>query len=521
MNAGQANGTERTTGVDRPADGSPERAPDDSLTQAYRRLLRWYPRSRREHDGAVLLGTLLDAAEAEGRTRPTAGEAWSLRLTGAGEHLTHRAALIAGTVALIAATLTTLLLLTGVAGRVVWLSPLLLGFLIPVSLAVALCAALQARRLLSPVRALTTISLAVLASAVVALTLVSWSVGWDEADAGVERSALALAFPLLYLAGWGLGAATLAVAVSGLCGGLPLPLRAAVTAVAAVVSPPLLGLLSIHPFFALLLAAALVPALLLAGPRPDGSTDPVRGTPESAALAPASPSPAPRPSPAPLPPLPVTTLPVLPDAPADRGRPTHGLARPATAPHRTAAVLAGVASLLIGGLGIAFALVGSGWVGEIDSTRAMQLGIAVAGLGLIPLVVRGAEVLCRRRPAATLLLRLAATAVGLGFAVAAVQSVLGDTRGGVPIVPGLFLAAGAGLLAAGLARSRPLGVRVLLAVSVALPVSVYVGWILVLTLPFATPLLACVALVLALRRRRTPGGTVPRVTGPVAPLATR
>ena len=41
--------------------------------QYYRRLLRWYPRSWRAHHGEVLLGIMLDEAEALGRSRPTVG----------------------------------------------------------------------------------------------------------------------------------------------------------------------------------------------------------------------------------------------------------------------------------------------------------------------------------------------------------------------------------------------------------------------------------------------------------------
>ncbi|MFE1664561.1 hypothetical protein [Microbacterium sp. P02] len=48
----------------------------------YERILRWYPRSWRVQHEQVMLGTLLDMDDARGRSGPTVGEAWSLRLDG-------------------------------------------------------------------------------------------------------------------------------------------------------------------------------------------------------------------------------------------------------------------------------------------------------------------------------------------------------------------------------------------------------------------------------------------------------
>ena len=61
--------------------------------QYYRRLLRWYPRSWRAHHGEVLLGIMLDEAEALGRSRPTVGQRRSVFLHGMGNRLGVRAAL--------------------------------------------------------------------------------------------------------------------------------------------------------------------------------------------------------------------------------------------------------------------------------------------------------------------------------------------------------------------------------------------------------------------------------------------
>lgn len=59
---------------------------DDRLRAQYLRLLRWYPRRWRRANEEVVLGTLLDNADAHGGEGPTKAEARSLRLDG----LAHR-----------------------------------------------------------------------------------------------------------------------------------------------------------------------------------------------------------------------------------------------------------------------------------------------------------------------------------------------------------------------------------------------------------------------------------------------
>jgi hypothetical protein len=50
--------------------------------RAYRAALRWYPAGWRRDNGDVLIGTLMDAADAEGRTVPTRDELRDLRRSG-------------------------------------------------------------------------------------------------------------------------------------------------------------------------------------------------------------------------------------------------------------------------------------------------------------------------------------------------------------------------------------------------------------------------------------------------------
>ena len=52
------------------------------LEQQYRRLIRWYSRGWRRHNGEALLGVMLDAAEAEHRDSPTAAERATVRTRG-------------------------------------------------------------------------------------------------------------------------------------------------------------------------------------------------------------------------------------------------------------------------------------------------------------------------------------------------------------------------------------------------------------------------------------------------------
>jgi hypothetical protein len=53
-----------------------------SAEQSYRAALRWYPAQWRLENGEALIGTLMDAADAEGRTAPTRDELRDLRRSG-------------------------------------------------------------------------------------------------------------------------------------------------------------------------------------------------------------------------------------------------------------------------------------------------------------------------------------------------------------------------------------------------------------------------------------------------------
>ena len=53
-----------------------------AIERRYRRVLRWYPRDWREQNGEVLISTLLDVADGEGRDAPGRGELVSLASAG-------------------------------------------------------------------------------------------------------------------------------------------------------------------------------------------------------------------------------------------------------------------------------------------------------------------------------------------------------------------------------------------------------------------------------------------------------
>jgi uncharacterized membrane protein len=59
----------------------------DAIARAYRRLLLWYPSEWRANHGEAMLGTLLDQADAEGRTRVTASDRIGLVVGGIRERL--------------------------------------------------------------------------------------------------------------------------------------------------------------------------------------------------------------------------------------------------------------------------------------------------------------------------------------------------------------------------------------------------------------------------------------------------
>lgn len=388
-----------------------------------RRLLRWYPASWRAENGEVLLGTLLDVAEAERRERPSAGEAWSIRFAGAGERLTPRAGLTLGCIALVLAACAQAVNVAGAtftapAGD---LLPLMLsGLAAPVLLSAAILAGLRHGRKLLPARAVGVLLAGTAAWALSFLTAWSWSVGFDEADAGMTRSPLASAFLPLFLSAWVVGALALTLLLGGLAVGLPRPVRWSVSFVAALFTPPVLGAATTSPLVSVLVAGAVVAAFAGLLSHPSGSA---RGSIRR------------------------------PGAPAPRGV------------RRRVAVLAGI-SLGISLLGVGFALTGGAWAPGFDGTRAMRIGLIGGSLAFVPLLFAAGSLLSLRRPSARGAIWIGVLLMVTGIGAHAVSTMSGLAGSGDrPWWTVLPAAAGVGVLTAGVMGLRP-GLRLLVGIAI-------------------------------------------------------
>lgn len=438
-----------------------------SLEQRYRRLLRWFPREWRETNGVVLIGTALDAAEADRRDRPSAAEAWSMRLNGLGYRLDARTALVLSLVATVAALVSSTSLFgfsqSGVLFTIlaVMVSPL--GAMVPPALCTwALCAILRQARLLSPARAAIVGLVATPAWLMSFLTALSWSVGFAEADAGLERSPLTNALPWLLFAAWIIGGIATFLALTDASSALPKPLRRLIANLGALILPPLLGLSTISPLSSTTIGLVLfaVAATQTASPA-DASVDIVKTAVRS--------------------PLP-----------------------------RSARVIVGISALISGVIcisAVVFAFAGSMWVTEIDSTRAMQMGIAAGFLGLIPLTLSLGLVLALRYIERRALLWGSGALYATSLLALAVPSLLRDTGSDDPNwLASTIGGASLGMLVLGIVR---LGrwPRAALAIVVASAYTLLIGWATVLYLPFLAPFAATFLAIWGLRRPR--GHTAP------------
>jgi len=163
-----------------------------------RRLLRWYPRTWRETNGPVLLATMEEQWDDQARRGDPVGlsvrEAWSLRLHGGAERLSPGAGAVlaaAGAVVMLAGT---------VLFFAPWspaLSTAAVTLAVGVGPAMAWAAAVALVRDVTWVpawAAMLSVVAAAAASAAFALAVLSWSVGFQRADAGVDQSLAGNAF---------------------------------------------------------------------------------------------------------------------------------------------------------------------------------------------------------------------------------------------------------------------------------------------------------------------------------------
>lgn len=357
--------------------------------EQFTRLLRWYPQAWRDRNGAMLLGTMLDEAEREGRTAPSTVERWSVILHGLGTRLDARLALWFALGGLVLAA----------AGRVastwgsiplaeagaVWLLSLFTVAVCPGFVAVAAVALLRHLGLVSEPRSLALLGLMLPALALAGLTYVSYGLAFVAANDGVPRSGLAAAWPWLFAVACAVGGAAIGVLIHGLLQRARLhhAARVGVATLAGVVLAPALGLSLTTAYVAAIVAVAvalltLVPRVANRSVARDAAAKQSRARGEDAAL--------PR---------------------------TRALAR-------ALAVLAATGSTV----GVIFALTGARWfsVGTADPTAVMGQGITIALVSALPLLAAIGVLIAahaRHRAARTwgplLLAALSLMAVGIAY----------------------------------------------------------------------------------------------------------
>lgn len=421
----------------------------------YLRLLRWYPARWRRAHREVMLDTLEENADALGRARPTAGEAWSLCAHGLAERATP-AAILAGSGAALILSLTPWVVLMsgasdeGAGGLALRTASQFLGALLVCLSGGALLLRAGGVRAETALMASVT---AVLAWTLGGLASASWSVGFNEADAGVARSWFGDATWVFLVGAVVLGASALMLVLFELV--RVRHLRMLFAGAVALPGAVTLGVCAAVPAGMTAGAVAVLIAAAIQIPVPRGLPPRVRHASR-----------------------PLTTV---------KRRQLGGVTS-------AAAVL---------GLGcVAFALTGSSWVPAVgDSTQAMRVGIVAGALVAIITVAAGAYALAHRMgraavpPVTAVIASLLAVALSyalpmdhpLSWPLILLAAVLSGLAGGLFLAPLL---------------PRPLWIRAVLVTAISLAASASIGIVFVVTAAFFAPLLAVAASVVLLRHPR-------------------
>ena len=448
-----------------------------SRRAAYARLLRWYPAAWRRADGDVMLDTLEEHADAEGRDRPDRAEAWSIRAHGLVERTTPRVVLVLAALALVLALVRPVSLLTGAGALLGSPLPLALPWAGALLASLALVGLVARAGALRAEHALLGAALAVPAWILGGLAAASWAMGFADADAGVPVGLLGRAAVVLAPGAWILGTAALAVVLDGL---LAIPSRPARRIVAVGVALPgalLLGLLALSYGAVALAMAALLVAARRRMREADGGAVAVPVAPGAFATAESS-----------------------------GGAPVRGPGRvpvhpaPLTARARRAVVVAALAGSVLGLACAAFALAGSAWLPAVgDATDAMRAGILAGSLvALLPLAAGAAAVrprLGRVAVPAALAMGAALVTVAASYAVPGIDAAAGEL---LPLAAALVGLAGALLLLPVLPGGPAL--RGLLLVGAALGIAAVAGMTVALVAAFVAPVLGIVVAVRVGRR---------------------
>jgi len=425
----------------------------------FERLVRWYPRWWRDANAATFVGTAMDAADAAGLRAPSRGERMAAALAGLGTRLDATTARVAGVAALFLSALVAAAGQFGLTYAAPWLSTTILvtqvGLVPALWWTVALACA-RHRLHLDPTRTLVALGIAMIATTGAALAFASWSVGFDEADAGDPRSLFAALFPAFLALGSTAAACAVVVAMSD-----RLPRRRGMrvlivvtSMMGAALSLPFVAVMLASPITTLLVSAGAVVIIALAWPNHRERSSPPASTADT-------------------------------DADADSRR------RAA----RALAFAAGITSLL----GIAFAVSGSLYT-SLDSTEAMIVGMrAAAGCGILVILA-----LALRTPRRTATQKRAVwgaaalSSLTLVFVVTGWGTILpsGNPRLIGAVVWLLPAAAIVWLVWASTWRNRSLALAISLIVAVSLPV---IGQILAAVLGILTPIVAIVVVFLRVR----------------------
>ena len=431
----------------------------DQRRLRYERLLRWYPAEWQRTNAAVVLDTLEENADRLGQSRPTVGEAWSLRAHGSAERVSPAVITIVAALGLLLNIGPVIALLSGAVTDHPWLTVLRVtaqfvgAFLISTAAGALL---LQSGRITAE-SALATLALSAAAWALGAVAFMAWGVGFNEADSRAPRSWFSDSFLIFAGSAWFLASCALFLVAHGLLRPLrPKTLRVILSTLVAVPTALAIGLSSVTPTGTVLGAGVV---LIVASFR--------LGTRRT------------------------TTKGVI------HRRPTLNQRQ-----RTRIATVAAVAAVL--GFGCAaFALTGSMWLPAIgDTTNAMRVGLLGGAVVAIITVFAGAEVLVNRR--GRVALGPVVAAIGALLCVAFSYSLSIDNAMGWPLVllAAVFTGVTGGLLIAP-ALPGPLLLRASLVTAISLTLAATLGIFVITAISFIAPFLAA---ILAIGMTRRPPG---------------
>lgn len=321
----------------------------------YVQLLRWYSRAWRKDHGHIMLDTLEQRASERGSARPSISEAWSIRAHGLSTRATRRWAAISAGAALFAyliagwLLLSNAIVLTGAESAYYALA----FFAAPLALALSAVVLLHRRGQLSAPAALLTAVSAIPACAFTAFSAASFSVGFDEADAGLGSGWFGSSTLIFLGLAWIAGTFALVAPVSSVLPKIRIAaIRVLLPSLLAAIAVPVVGIF-IHA--GQIIGVMGATTLLVMALRGDPSVrtaskrqySPILGKDQATILNPRL---------------------------TRRG-------------YLTISVWAGV-SLILGAGCVVFALTGS-LISPVarDSTHAMNLGLAAGALAAIPIVI--------------------------------------------------------------------------------------------------------------------------------------